>query len=103
MSDTFDYSALVSKLLEQEVSQEMQKIRQLVMLRMAMEGDIHTSRIPTPMNITEVGGYYNLLVEQNEHTMLRQLVSSALGLPNNYAPELTEKAMKEILQQILTK
>lgn len=103
MSDTIDYSALAAKLLEQETSENMLKIRELILLRTAMEGQINASRIPTPMNITEVGGYYNLLVKQQEHTMLRQLVSSALGLPNNYAPEVTEEVMKKLITALLNK
>ena len=103
MEDTINYSSLVKKLLEQETSEEMLKIRKLIMLRMAMEGEISASRMPAPRNITEVGGYYNLLAKQKEQTMLRQLVSSALGLPNNYAPELTEDIMKQLLKELLNK
>lgn len=103
MADSIDYQELAAKLLEQETSEQMMKIRQLIMLRMAMEGSVNTSRIPAPMNITEVGGYYNLLVKQKEQTMLRQVVSSALGLPNDYAPELTESVIKELLQEIVRK
>nr|WP_300006286.1 hypothetical protein [Tissierella sp.] len=103
MTDTIDYQTLSKKLLEQETSEEMLKIRQLIMLRVAMAGDVNASRIPAPLNITEVGGYYNLLAKQNEHTMLKQLVSSALGFPNDYAPDLTEEVIKELLQDILNK
>ncbi|HHT98340.1 MAG TPA: hypothetical protein GXZ90_10660 [Clostridiales bacterium] len=103
MTNSIDYQALASKLLEQETSEEMLKIRQLIMLRTAMEGDVSMSRVPAPINITEVGGYYNLLAKQKEHTMLRQLVSSALGLPNDYAPDLTETVIKDLLQGILNK
>lgn len=103
MTTTIDYKVLVSKLLEQETSDEMLKIRQLIMLRSAMEGDVNMSRLPAPLNITEVGGYYNLLEKQNERTMLRQLVSSALGLPNDYAPDLTETVIKDLLEELLNK
>lgn len=103
MADSIDYQELAAKLLEQETSEQMMKIRQLIMLRMAMEGSVNASRIPAPMNITEVGGYYNLLAKQKEQTMLRQVVSSALGLPNDYAPELTESVIKDLLQEIIRK
>lgn len=103
MEGTIDYSSIIEKILEQETSEEMLKIRKLIMLRMAMEGEINVSRMPAPRNITEVGGYYNLLVKQKEQTMLRQLISSALGLPNNYAPELTEEIMKGLLVELLKK
>lgn len=103
MADSIDYQALAAKLLEQETSEQMMRIRQLIMLRTAMEGSVNVSKIPAPMNITEVGGYYNLLAKQKEQTMLRQVISSALGLPNDYAPELTERVIKDLLQQIVRK
>ena len=101
MAENFDYQALAEKLLMQETSEEMLHIRQLIMLRTAMEGEIKNSKIPPPMNITEIGGYYNLLEQQNEQIMLRQLVSSALGLPNQCAPQATEQAINSLLRQIL--
>ena len=103
MIDEINYENLMEKMLEQETSEKMLKIRQLIMLRMALEGDVNASRIPAPMNITEVGGYYNLLRKQKEQTMMREFVASALGLPNNYAPEQTEAAIKELLVDILKK
>ena len=101
MAEGFDYSALAEKMLMQEASEEMLRIRQLILLRTAMEGEIKNSKIPPPLNITEVGGYYNLLAQQNEQIMLRQLVSSALGLPNQCAPQATEEAINTLLHQIL--
>ncbi len=101
MADNIDYQELAAKLVEQETSEEMMKLRQLIMLRIAMEGDIKSSRIPVPQNITEVGGYYNLLAKQKEKTMMRQLISSALGLPNDYAPDMTEETIKSLLRDLL--
>ena len=100
MSATIE--ALAAKLLEQETSAEMLKIRQLIMLRMALEGEVRASRIPAPANITEVGGYYNLLAKQKEKALQRQAVSSALGLPNDYAPDVTEELIKKLLLELLT-
>ena len=100
MADTTQLQELAAKILEQETSEEMVKLRQLIMLRAALEGDVKRTRIPAPMNITEVGGYYNLLVKQKQNTMLRQVVSSALGLPNDYAPERSEQVMMEILEEL---
>ena len=96
-----NYQKLAEQLLEQESGPEMQLIRQLILLRTAMEGEIKDSKIPAPKNITEVGGYYNLLERQNEQIMLRQLVSSALGLPNQCAPEATEQTIRVLLNRIL--
>ena len=100
---SLDYIKLAEALIAQETSEEMLRIRQLILLRTAMEGEIKNTKVPAPLNITEVGGYYNLLEKQNETTMLRQLVSSALGLPNDYAPQLTETAVKGLLEDIIRK
>jgi hypothetical protein len=85
--DISDLRSLVIKLLEQEASPEAIEIRNLIMRRVALESDIKPSRIPAPLNITEVGGYYNLLAKLNEETMLRQMLSSVLGLPMYYSRE----------------
>lgn len=100
MSNT-NYQEIVNKILEQETSDEMYKIRQLIMLRMALEGDVGASRVPAPRNITEVGGYYNLLEQLNEKKLQRQMVASALGLPANYSPEMAEEAIGRYLKELL--
>jgi hypothetical protein len=69
------------KLLEQVVSPEDAEIRRLILRRMALESDIKPSRIPAPLNITEIGGYFNLLMKLNQTEMLRQMLSITLGLP----------------------
>lgn len=72
---------LASKLLEQETSEEMAEIKRMIYRRIATESDIKLSRIPAPMNITEIGGYFNLLMKFNQQEMLRQTLASILGLP----------------------
>lgn len=74
-------SELVSRLLEQETSEEMAEIKRMIYRRIATESDIKPSRIPAPMNITEIGGYFNLLMKINQQEMLRQTLASILGLP----------------------
>lgn len=87
MADTdLDLGGLLMKLLEQETSDEAMKIRYQIMRRIALESDIKPARIPVPQNITEIGGYYNLLMNLGEMnksstTMVRQMLASALGLP----------------------
>ena len=71
----------VAKLLEQEVSPEMMEIKRMILRRIATESDIQPSRIPAPSNITEIGGYFNLLTKLNQQEMLRQTLASILGLP----------------------
>lgn len=72
---------LATKLLEQETSEEMAEIKKMIYRRIATESEIKPSRIPAPMNITEIGGYINLLMKVNQQDMLRQTLASILGLP----------------------
>ncbi|MDR2910180.1 MAG: hypothetical protein LBV47_02285 [Bacteroidales bacterium] len=77
-----DYlSEWAAKLLEHEVSPDVLEIKKMILRRIATESDIKPSRIPAPMNITEIGGYFNLLMKLNQENMLRQTLSSILGLP----------------------
>ncbi|MDI9520017.1 MAG: hypothetical protein QM308_02525 [Bacillota bacterium] len=100
MSEPYDYQGLFSRLLEQEASEELAKLRQLILLRMALEGEVRSTRIPPPANITEVGGYYNLLTKHNQLIMQRQLISSALGLASDYAPDAMEDAIRSFVKQL---
>jgi len=76
-----DLAALAIKLLAQETSPEVQKIKLDILRRIATESDIKPARIPAPMNITEIGGYFNLMMKLNQQEMLRQTLTSILGLP----------------------
>ena len=96
-----DYNALVTKLLEMETSAQMQKIRQLMLLRTALESDVRPTRMPAPKNITEVGGYYNLLRKMNQQNMMRQMVASAIGIPNDATSEMTEEIIRKLIGDIL--
>ena len=69
------------KLLEQESSDEVLEIKKEILRRVALESDIKPSRIPAPLNITEIGGYINLMRELQQEELLRQTLSSILGLP----------------------
>ena len=96
-----DYNVLVTKLLEMETSAQMQKIRQLMLLRTALESDVRPTRMPAPRNITEVGGYYNLLRKMNQQNMMRQMVASAIGIPNDATSEMTEEIIRKLIGDIL--
>jgi hypothetical protein len=78
-----DIQEIAAKLLEQETSPEMMELKRLILKRIATETDIRPARVPAPLNITEIGGYYNLLrKEQREDNKLTlQLLASVLGLP----------------------
>ena len=81
---------IVKDLLEKEMSPDMMEIKKQILRRIASESDVQPSRINAPMNITEVGGYINLLrkleKEQQQQNaaytrMLEQTLTSILGLP----------------------
>lgn len=97
-------SQLVEKLLSAEESAEMRKIRKLLLLRSALETEVKATRIPLPQNITEIGGYYNLLADieakdaNASSSLQKQVISSALGLPTNFAPNMTDAIITKILE-----
>ena len=99
---TSDYNTLVTKLLEMDTSAQMQKIRQLMLLRTALESDVRPTRMSAPKNITELGGYYNLLRKMNQQNMMRQMVASAVGIPNDATSEMTEEIIRKLISDILT-
>lgn len=82
--------SILSMLLQSESSGKTQSHQEQIMKRIAEEAQVKPSRIPAPLNITEVGGYLNL-IEQVETTdpalqnqkarMQLALIASALGLP----------------------
>ena len=77
--DSYKFEELMAKILEQETSDDIQEIRKLILKRIATESDVKQARIPAPMNITEIGGYYNLIA--NDDVMRRQMLAQILGLP----------------------
>ena len=51
----------LADLLKSETSPETKQYKDLILKRIAEETEVKPTRIPSPMNITELGGYYNLL------------------------------------------
>jgi hypothetical protein len=54
--------------------------QRLLLQRLANQGAVFPSRIPLPRNITEVGGYLNLLERAGQLDMRLSAVASALGI-----------------------
>lgn len=54
--------------------------QRLLMQRLANQGAVFPSRIPLPRNITEVGGYLNLLEQAGQFDMRLSAIASALGV-----------------------
>ncbi|WP_348263907.1 IPT/TIG domain-containing protein [Telmatobacter sp. DSM 110680] len=58
----------------------------MLLRRMALEGDVVGSRIPPPRNISEIGGYINLLSTLKENTMREQTLAGILGVAGPAQP-----------------
>ena len=78
----------LADLLRSGVSPEVEEARRLLLRRVALEGDVTPSRVPAPRNITEVGGYLNLLAGLNQTATRDQMVASALGVAGPMPPGL---------------
>jgi hypothetical protein len=52
----------------------------ILLRRLALSGDVIGSRVPAPRNITEIGGYFNLLETFGESTMREQTLAGILGV-----------------------
>ncbi len=65
------------------VTPEIQQAQAMLLRRLALEGSVIPSRIPAPANITQVGGYFNLLTSLSETDMRRRMLGAALGLASD--------------------
>ncbi|MBV9016444.1 MAG: IPT/TIG domain-containing protein [Alphaproteobacteria bacterium] len=73
-------------LVQAATSPDALEAQTLIMRRMALEGDVVGSRIPPPRNISEIGGYLNLLGTLNEKTMREQTLAGILGVAGPTQP-----------------
>lgn len=85
MSTTPDQAAdamllALTEVIKGATSPEIQQAQAMLLRRLAEQGDVIPSRLPAPKNVTEVGGWFNLLSTLGETTMRRDMVASALGL-----------------------
>lgn len=81
----------LTKILEAAISPEMTEAQQIILRRLALAGDLFPSRVPPPANITQVGGYLNLVAD--DPVLSAQVLAAALGVagPNpspGYDPTL---------------
>ncbi|MDD5199092.1 MAG: hypothetical protein PHC88_04755 [Terrimicrobiaceae bacterium] len=75
-----DVMSALAAILQSSVSPDALAAQNLLLRRLSTEGDVFSSRIPVPRNITEVGGYLNLLDTLGETVMREQALASALGV-----------------------
>jgi hypothetical protein len=70
----------LTEVIKGATSPQIQEAQAMLLRRLATQGDVIPSRIPAPLNITEVGGYFNLLTILQEMEMRREMLGAALGL-----------------------
>lgn len=68
----------LTRILDSAISPEMLAAQQIILRRLAMSGDLFPSRVPPPSNITEIGGYLNLVAD--DPILSAQVLASALGV-----------------------
>lgn len=51
----------LAEIIKIEASEETKQYKNLILKRIAEETEVKPTRIPAPLNITELGGYFNLL------------------------------------------
>ncbi len=81
----------LTRILDSAISPDMLAAQQIILRRLALSGDLFPSRIPPPGNITQIGGYLNLIAD--DPLLTAQVLASALGVagPNpspGFAPVL---------------
>jgi hypothetical protein len=82
-------SQLVSSLisaLQAASSPELLEAQSIILRRIALAGDVVGARIPPPRNISEIGGYINLLGRLQQPEILQQALAGALGVAGPNPP-----------------
>jgi hypothetical protein len=73
-------------MLQNAASPDLLEAQSILLRRAALEGDIVGSRVPPPKNISEIGGYINLLTTLNEKAMRQQTLAGILGVAGPSQP-----------------
>lgn len=68
------------EVLDKTITPETAQAQALLLQRLVTTGDVIPSRIPAPLNITEIGGYLNLLEWAGESDLREQVLASILGV-----------------------
>jgi hypothetical protein len=67
-------------------SPDSAEAQQILLRRLALEGDVVGSRLPAPLNVTEMGGYINLLGVLQQPEMRAQALAGVLGVAGPNPP-----------------
>lgn len=74
------------ELFRQAHNPDLCEAQNILLRRLALQGDVVGSRVPAPQNITEIGGYLNLLRELKQEEMLAQMLAGILGVAGPNPP-----------------
>lgn len=74
------------QVLKDASSDEVREAQLLMLRRLALSGDVVPSRLPQPQNITEIGGYLNLLDSIGASELKAQVLASVLGVAGPNPP-----------------
>lgn len=66
--------------IQKSATPELAQAQLLMARRLALSGNVVPSRIPAPANITEIGGYLNLLESLAAKDLRSEMLSSVLGV-----------------------
>jgi hypothetical protein len=75
-------------LLKTGSNPDILEAQRILLQRIALEGDVVPSRIPAPKNITEVGGYLNLLQDSGQPELRAEMLAAILGVAGPPHPDL---------------
>jgi hypothetical protein len=67
-------------------SPDAHEAQTILLRRLALQGDVISSRVPPPKNITEIGGYLNLLETLNQPEARAQMIAGILGVAGPNPP-----------------
>lgn len=68
----------LTRILDAAIAPDMLEAQQLILRRLATSGDLFPSRVPAPLNITQIGGYLNLV--EKDPVMRAQVLAATLGV-----------------------
>lgn len=84
---TADAVGALIDVIDKGTAPPMLEAQRILMERIALEGNVIPSRIQPPQNITQIGGYINLLEDLNQRDAEAEMIASILGIAGaNYGP-----------------
>lgn len=92
---------MLAEIMKQE-SDSMLKIKEQLLRRVVLESEIKPARIPAPKNITEIGGYINLMRKLKKEEMaqkieLLRLLKEGEAIDSSTYDKMLEQTLTSIL------